>query len=262
MIARAAACRGWSVVKQSGIEWESDLVFRLGRFRFRILADLKLPKDHPPDLCLLLKEREILADYAQMLGDHRVSNMVELGIFHGGSALFFHEWLEPAKLVAIDHDEPFAPYLRLVEEQGLAARIRNYFGTDQADRQRLQEIVTAEFGGEPLDLVIDDASHYYEETTASFEVLFPRLRAGGWYVIEDWAWAHTRWTEIPAWAEKAALTNLVARLVTLLAQRQEHIAEMWISARLCAIRRGGAVLDSPFELERHLDARALRLNLI
>ena len=40
--------------------------------------------------------------------------------------------------------------------------------------------------GEPLDLVIDDASHLYGPTMASFEVLFPRLRPGGLYVIEDW----------------------------------------------------------------------------
>ena len=43
-----------------------------------------------------------------------------------------------------------------------------------------------------LDLVIDDASHLLPETTASFNVLFPRLRAGGLFVIEDWSWQHYR----------------------------------------------------------------------
>ena len=31
-------------------------------------------------------------------------------------------------------------------------------------------------------------SHLRDETIASFETLFPRLRPGGQYVIEDWAW--------------------------------------------------------------------------
>ena len=35
--------------------------------------------------------------------------------------------------------------------------------------------------------MIDDASHLYNETSASFNVLFPRLRPGGLYVIEDWS---------------------------------------------------------------------------
>jgi hypothetical protein len=38
-----------------------------------------------------------------------------------------------------------------------------------------------------LDLVIDDASHLLGPTRSSFNVLFPLLRPGGVYVIEDWS---------------------------------------------------------------------------
>ncbi|WP_280408356.1 class I SAM-dependent methyltransferase [Nocardia brasiliensis] len=37
----------------------------------------------------------------------------------------------------------------------------------------------------PLDLVIDDGSHLSAHVIASFDVLFPALRPGGMYVIED-----------------------------------------------------------------------------
>ena len=53
----------------------------------------------------------------------------------------------------------------------------------------LRQIILRELADE-LDLVVDDASHTYEETKASFEFLFPLLRPGGIYVIEDWSWAH------------------------------------------------------------------------
>jgi len=53
----------------------------------------------------------------------------------------------------------------------------------------LEHIVRNELANE-LDLVVDDASHTYEQTKASFEILFPLLRPGGIYVIEDWSWAH------------------------------------------------------------------------
>ena len=62
-----------------------------------------------------------------------------------------------------------------------------YYGIDQADATALRGIVTDEFADEPLDLVIDDASHVLDPTRASFNVLFPLLRPGGVYVVEDWA---------------------------------------------------------------------------
>ena len=52
---------------------------------------------------------------------------------------------------------------------------------------KLLSIVHKDFNGQ-LDLVIDDASHLYTETKKSFEILFPLLKAGGLYVIEDWSW--------------------------------------------------------------------------
>jgi len=36
-----------------------------------------------------------------------------------------------------------------------------------------------------LDVVVDDASHLYRLTVASFDALFQHLRSGGLYFIED-----------------------------------------------------------------------------
>ena len=78
-----------------------------------------------------------------------------------------------------------------VEKHGLHDVLRPHHGVDQADRKRLASIVDEEFSGAPLDLVIDDASHVYPESRASFETLFPRLRPGGLFLLEDWRWQHT-----------------------------------------------------------------------
>ena len=64
-----------------------------------------------------------------------------------------------------------------------------HFATSQCDGEMLRQIVLSELADE-LDLVVDDASHTYEETKTSFELLFPLLSPGGIYVIEDWSWAH------------------------------------------------------------------------
>lgn len=36
-----------------------------------------------------------------------------------------------------------------------------------------------------FDIIIDDCSHLSSKTIASFELLYPRLRAGGLYIVED-----------------------------------------------------------------------------
>jgi hypothetical protein len=66
---------------------------------------------------------------------------------------------------------------RAVEEP----RIRVLQG-NQGDPAFLARLV-AETG--PLDIVIDDGSHANEHVLASFEALFPHVREGGVYAIED-----------------------------------------------------------------------------
>jgi len=53
---------------------------------------------------------------------------------------------------------------------------------DQGDRAFLRE-VAARHG--PFDIVIDDGSHRCDHVITSFEVLFPHVRDGGIYVVED-----------------------------------------------------------------------------
>ncbi len=52
--------------------------------------------------------------------------------------------------------------------------------------KRVASILTQELQDRQINLVIDDASHLYQETKVSFETLFPLLRPGRLYVIEDW----------------------------------------------------------------------------
>jgi hypothetical protein len=42
-----------------------------------------------------------------------------------------------------------------------------------------------EAGVTPLDLIVDDASHQPAQTARTFELLWPLVASGGWYVIED-----------------------------------------------------------------------------
>jgi|CXWL01.1.fsa_nt_gi predicted O-methyltransferase YrrM len=135
------------------------------------------------------KPRPLVESTLALLDQLGSQRIVELGIASGGSTALLALAGRPDRLVAIELDEQRVEALDdLVRERGIGNQIRPYYGIDQSDASGLHTIVADEFGGAPLDLVIDDASHRYLESRASFEVLFPYLRPGGMYVIEDWNW--------------------------------------------------------------------------
>lgn len=142
-----------------------------------------------PDHLVVVKPMDVVDAYRELLDAHDEPRMVELGIAYGGSVALLALVGRPSRFVAIElSDKPIPLLDKVVQEHGLNVGL--YFGVDQADQVRIREIVDEEFGDEELDIVIDDASHMYTETVASFEVLFPRVRPGGRYIIEDWASDH------------------------------------------------------------------------
>lgn len=118
-------------------------------------------------------------------------NVLELGMWDGGSAAFWNEILKPNKLVGVDLlDTGGGSYFNKYLDSKKSKKIIPYWSTDQGDRSKITDIIKSNFGDEPIDLVFDDASHMYEPSIASFNIIFPYLAEGGLYIIEDWAWGH------------------------------------------------------------------------
>lgn len=169
------------------VQWIDDRNLTLRDVSFHFMSGSQRVPPAEGQL-FLFKTREMIERYMEFLDRVRPDNVVELGIFGGGSTAFLSEYLEPKRHVAVELRPTAGPaFDAWLRDRNRDARTRVYFGVDQADKERLAQICAAEFGVEPIDFVIDDASHAYAPTRASFEVLFPRLRPEGWYVIEDWA---------------------------------------------------------------------------
>ncbi len=234
-----------------------DLVFRLEHYRnndwdggehFRFYKIKKLVDQYEA--------------FFSRLPDWHPSHMLELGIFDGGSTVFWHELFQPHKLVAVDIKERTdSPYFRqYLESRGVAGKIKTIWNVNQADKDRLHHVVAEEMNGR-LDMVIDDASHFYEPTKASFEVLFPLCKPGALYIIEDWAWDH--WAEFSAadhpWAEKTRLTQLVTELVEAVGTSTDFISNMTVFEGFAVIERGPKRIDAKnFVLEDHIVRRPAR----
>jgi predicted O-methyltransferase YrrM len=269
------------------LEWKDDTRLAVEGTEF-VLAPIAVQAARPAidqGALLLRKPRWMVERYAALRSQiDGPANIFELGIYEGGSAALLALMFRPRRLVAVDLDTSRGRMLHeFLEARGLSESVHPYFGVDQADRTRLHEIVTQEYGSEPLDLVIDDASHLLEPTTASFNFLFPRLRPGGLFVIEDWSAQHDqeraleeKWrTDATALQELARrieagdvsppsddpLSRLVLELVLTAAFAESIVAEV-LSVRRgwVVVRRGDASLDpNDFDISRCYGALGRRL---
>lgn len=102
------------------INWEGSR-FRIGNSAFQTitnLSDLYVLK--AVDGYILGKTRRYIDKYVEHLTKGSFKNIFELGIFRGGSTVFFAELLHPDKLVAIDFTD--RPIKRLND---FCAEVRN-----------------------------------------------------------------------------------------------------------------------------------------
>jgi predicted O-methyltransferase YrrM len=178
------------IERQVTLDWTGDDAFSVGPVAFRA-QDVFAPLTHAlgDDEFAVFKPRWMVEGYADLLADLQPQNVFELGIFQGGSTVFVATLAEVRKLVAVDLAPAASPAFARWAAQH-TDRVSAIFGVDQSDQSTLREILASEFQGEPLDLVVDDASHRLEPSRASFNVLFPHLRPGGLYLIEDWTIPH------------------------------------------------------------------------
>ncbi len=188
--------------------------FSLGGVNFVIDMSARNRRASDSQAFTIVKNEAYLRFYEDLALSFSPRSILELGIFQGGSYVLLDKLFNPKRMSGVDISaEPVAPLLRYVT--GLQNRFV-HFSTSQCDCDALERIVRDELVGE-LDLIVDDASHTYEETRASFEFLFPLLTSGGIYVIEDWSWAHApNFQSLDApFAHRPALSNLIFEQIML-----------------------------------------------
>lgn len=176
------------------------------------------------------KSRKLLETLTSLDFEVPVRKICDLGIYKGGSIFFYYKLFNPEKIVALELNtdpEPVAALSSFIRRNGLEQTIRPYYGVDQSDRKTIDGILRTEMSRKSFDLIVDDASHFLTQTRESFNILFPRLVPGGYYIVEDWGWAH--WNK-PEWQDKGEpwkksppLSNLIFEFTMLLTSRPELI---------------------------------------
>ena len=106
-------------------------------------------------------------------------NLLEIGVGgydkpgQGGNSLrMWKDFFKNGRIYGIDiHDK-----------SKLKIKRTKIYKGDQTDKQFL-DVVVGEIA--EIDIIIDDGSHINDHIIKTFNHLFPKLKIGGWYVVED-----------------------------------------------------------------------------
>jgi cephalosporin hydroxylase len=244
------------------LEWKEDRmlldghVYRLQHFNGPWTGD----SNH----FIFYKTRDLVDQYRKFFEgrpDFSPQRIFELGLWDGGSMVFWAELFQPSKHVGVDiQNKQNSPYFqKYLSQERVQGRVKPFWAVDQQDSARLAQIWQTEFGA-PLDLVIDDASHLYVPTRTSFEALFPRLRPGGLYIIEDWAWGH--WPSFlkpdHVWAAERPPTDFILELLEAVATGRGMIRRMDVFGGFIVVERGDAVAKETFSVNSQIVRREKR----
>jgi cephalosporin hydroxylase len=201
--------------------------FKIGNINFEYSGEYN--RKSTVENIAILKKKDVIEYYSTLLPRDAPVTIFEIGVLEAGSAIALAAMNPQARVVGIDFT--FKPHLDdIIAAHGLSDRIHLYHKVEQQNESRLRGILATESCGKPIDLVVDDASHMYGPSRESFEVLFPYLKRGGHYIIEDWNWAHFPGVyQTSKWNDQPALTNLVFELIMLAGSNSPDIERITIS---------------------------------
>lgn len=102
---------------------------------------------------------------------------LEIGFYRGSSAYLWEEYFPNATLHHLDIDRSQFEFAKKLSRRSKLHMV------DQSSPEELEAFVQ-QIGGD-FDIIIDDGSHVVSHQITSFKTLFPYLKSGGIYVIED-----------------------------------------------------------------------------
>tara|TARA_S200000501_G_C20786826_1_gene727588 strand:- start:584 stop:1396 length:813 start_codon:yes stop_codon:yes gene_type:complete len=113
--------------------------------------------------------------YEHYLEKYRGKNprLLEIGVQYGGSLKMWEKYFINGEINGIDIN----PDCKKLEDNN----IKIYIGS-QNDKKFLKEFADSV---EDLDIIIDDGGHTMEQQLNSFKILFPKVKDGGVYIVED-----------------------------------------------------------------------------
>ena len=246
------------------------MLTRVWRERFRLANTEFLPSlssdGSSARLFRIHKPAEAIEDFPRLRPLLRFRNILQLTGEDVGTAALTTLVAAPAKLVVLPTvDASLDALTEFARNRGVESRLRVHPGVALGDSRRLDCLIDHEFGSDGLEVVLDEASDDLAAGLHRFESLFPRLAAGGSYLIERWSWDHFILEALLAGAEAdddelarmraeaaqrllsrkgAVLEEIVPGLVEAVRLRPEVVAAVTVTKYWLEVRRGPATVDA------------------
>ena len=120
-------------------------------------------------------DHDYLSFYERFLQPLRLKplKILEIGVFEGASLKVWEDYFPNASIVGADINPAVRRFAR--------ARVK----IEIVDQSNLQNLVDLAVKHGPFDLIVEDGSHLWEHQITTLRTLFPFVRNGGLYIVED-----------------------------------------------------------------------------
>lgn len=115
----------------------------------------------------------VYSQYLSPLKDKPIK-LLEIGILNGDSVKLWENYFPKAELHFIDCSMARVTYF---------SKRSHYHLADQGNPDDLKKVI--EITGGEFDVIIDDGGHCMDQQITSFIELFPHIKSGGMYIVED-----------------------------------------------------------------------------
>jgi hypothetical protein len=104
---------------------------------------------------------------------HDRIKILEIGVLYGASLRVWKEYFPNGTVIGADIDAAVISFR--------SPRIL----TEVIDQSNLEDLVQLGVKHGPFDIIIEDGSHLWENQITTFRTLFPFVKNGGFYIVED-----------------------------------------------------------------------------
>jgi cephalosporin hydroxylase len=115
-------------------------------------------------------------EYGKYIPDMGQYTLIEIGAYHCESLRMWEEYNPDMNIYGVDIEPSTVRYVKSEDDYAL-------FIGDATKQEFVEKLLS--FMTKNPDFIIDDGSHRYEDILATFKLLYPELKSGGYYFIED-----------------------------------------------------------------------------
>jgi hypothetical protein len=100
-------------------------------------------------------------------------SLLEIGVYNGASLKTWEQYFPNTNIIGVD----IAPTAKRYEMERIKIEL--------ADQSNVEELTSVAIKHGPFDVIIEDGSHIWDHQITSLRTLFPFLKNGGLYIVED-----------------------------------------------------------------------------